>query len=316
MNAPQVQLGDQLEQFKESTKNLDTALRGYSLSSNTFIRRIHNSLIRRMDQLNADLALEYAASQSRQKKPKSASKKSRKKKDKDDSENAFHFVAYVPADGQVWELDGLQKRPHKIGRPTHVGRRTPKRGEHELTLLGPIDSDDWTTVARPQIEARMLQYEDSQLSFNLLALCRSSLAAHSRKIAGNLASLKTLLNSIRSRPEFATFEPSEKWLDDTSLPSFLSEFQLTTTDVDNAPVPQTLHEKTLQLDTEAEANKLYESIVVDTKAVMGEYRAELISVAEDEQRVKGRKKDFGPALHKWVTKLAQKGVLEDMINSG
>jgi ubiquitin carboxyl-terminal hydrolase L5 len=132
MNAPQVQLGDRLEQFKESTKNLDTALRGYSLSSNTFIRRIHNSLIRRMDQLNADLALEYAASQPRQKKPKTASKKSRKKKkdeEEDDSENAFHFVAYVPADGQVWELDGLQKKPHKIGRPPHVGRCAPKGGK-------------------------------------------------------------------------------------------------------------------------------------------------------------------------------------------
>jgi ubiquitin carboxyl-terminal hydrolase L5 len=162
----------------------------------------------------------------------------------------------------------------------------------------------------------MLQYEDSQLSFNLLALCRSSLTTHTHKIAGNLASLKALLKSIRSRPEFATFEPGDKWLDETNLPCFLSEFQLTPTNVENAPVPQTLHEKALQLGSEAEANELYESIVVDTKAVMGEYRAELISMAEDEQRVKGRKKDFGPALHKWVTKLAQKGVLQGMISSG
>ena len=30
-------------------------------------------------------------------------------------ENAFHYIAYVPVGGQVWELDGLETQPRCIG---------------------------------------------------------------------------------------------------------------------------------------------------------------------------------------------------------
>lgn len=117
MNAPEAELGNQLKEFKESTRGLDTALRGHRLGSNTFIRSIHNSFTRRMDQLNADLALENEASEPKTKKSKTRSKKARSQSRKKVAEEdyAFHFVAYVPADGQVWELDGLKTKPHKLG---------------------------------------------------------------------------------------------------------------------------------------------------------------------------------------------------------
>lgn len=156
----------------------------------------------------------------------------------------------------------------------------------------------------------MLQYEDSQLSFNLLALCQSPLAVHSHRIAKNLASLRFLRESLQSK--FA-FEPCSTWTDETKTLSFLSEFQLTDLDVENAAIPQDFQERVPKVDSNEEAHELYNSIMTDTKATIGEYRAELVSMAEDEQRVKGRRKDYGPALHKWVTKLAEKGVLEDLI---
>lgn len=189
------------------------------------------------------------------------------------------------------------------------------RGIIKLTFLGPIESDDWTTVARPQIETRMLQYEDSQLSFNLLALCQSPLATQSHKVAEGLASLQYLYKSIRPGPGLSDFEPRANLVDETNRPSFLSEFQLMASDVEKAVVPQSLREKASNISSEEEAHELYDSIVVGTKATIGEYRAELVAMAEDEQRVKGRRKDYGPALHKWVTKLAEKGVLEDMVKS-
>lgn len=119
MNAEGVELGDKLRDFKDETKGMCTALRGHYLSSNTFIRTIHNSFTRRMDHLNADLFLENQASEasSKSKKRTVSKKSSRKKKKKKnvDSDYGFHFVAYVPAHGHVWELDGLMNKPHKIG---------------------------------------------------------------------------------------------------------------------------------------------------------------------------------------------------------
>lgn len=128
MNAPEIQIGDELKQFKEATKDLSTALRGYCLSTNAFIRSIHNSFTRRMDHLNADLALENEATARKSKKPKAVSSravtykagtatkkvKARAKK-KDVCNNAFHYLAYVPAGGYVWELDGMKTKPYRLG---------------------------------------------------------------------------------------------------------------------------------------------------------------------------------------------------------
>lgn len=117
MNAPHVELGDQLRGFKEATKNLSTVLRGHEVSNNKFMRSIHNSFTRRMDHLNADLWLENAVSDTKSKKAKTTSKSSKKtsKKKRADDAYGFHFVAYVPVDGHVWELDGLRSKPHRVG---------------------------------------------------------------------------------------------------------------------------------------------------------------------------------------------------------
>lgn len=124
MNAPEVELGDQLKEFKKSTKDLHTALRGHHLASNIFIRSIHNSFARRMDHLHADLALENEASKPKSKRSKtrapSKKGKGKAKKIAVGSDSAFHFIAYVPAGGHVWELDGLRAKPHKLGNEAMV----------------------------------------------------------------------------------------------------------------------------------------------------------------------------------------------------
>lgn len=125
MNSPEIDLGDKLREFKESTKDLCTQLRGYQLGNNSFIRTIHNSFTRRMDHLNADLCLENEVSDSGSKKakkratPKKGRKTSTKKKVSNDY--GFHFIAYVPASGHVWELDGLRDKPHRLGKRCLLG---------------------------------------------------------------------------------------------------------------------------------------------------------------------------------------------------
>ncbi|KAF5022875.1 hypothetical protein F66182_5067 [Fusarium sp. NRRL 66182] len=319
MNAEGVDLGDKLQAFKESTKDLNTALRGRQISKNKFIRTIHNSFTRRMDHLNADLCLENEVSETKSTKSKkrAAPKKRRQpfsRKKNASSNYGFHFIAYVPAGGYVWELDGLRYKPHRLGMYLFCTQLV-SFGSF-LYSDGVPENGSWTTVARPQIEGRMLQYEESQLSFNLLALCRSPLAAQSLAIARNAASLQYLYTHAQSLPTFQALISSEPAPLDIENESQLSEFNLTKSDITNAQVPEALQEKLkrLSFDTQS-AYELYQELVVDLKAAKGEYRAELMAIAEDEQRVKGRKKDFGPALHTWMKKLAEKGVLEDVIKA-
>lgn len=162
----------------------------------------------------------------------------------------------------------------------------------------------------------MLQYEESQLSFNLLALCQSPLSAHTQTIARAAASLHHLHTHMQQDSTFSELTSAEPNPLDIRDESRLAEFNLKPKDITSLDIPEGLRVKIKQpgFDTSA-AYELHQELVIDVKAAMGEYRAELMSKADDEQRVKGRKKDFGPALHKWMAKLAEKGVLEDVIKA-
>lgn len=180
---------------------------------------------------------------------------------------------------------------------------------------GSIESDVcWTNLARPQIEGRILQYEESQLSFNLLALCRSPLALHAQSIAQTVASIRHLEEQMRDSAEFADLVNGQKPVLDLENRSQLSEFNLRKSDIEDAVVPESVQSKISQaaLDID-DAYDLYQQFVVDTKVAIDEYRTEMIALAEDEERVKDRKKDYGQALHRWVQKLAEKGVLQEVI---
>ena len=69
----------------------ETKTRGHACTSSDFIRTAHNSLSPPSAISLAGLGL-----------PKS-------------SEDAYHFVAYLPRDGKVYELDGLKPAPINHG---------------------------------------------------------------------------------------------------------------------------------------------------------------------------------------------------------
>jgi len=125
-----VKLGDTLQNFHDFAVTLDAESRGYSLSNSEEIRAVHNSFSRQqlfeMDDVKAP-------------------------KDKD----LYHFVSYVPVNGRLWELDGLQRGPIDHGKIE--------------------DSDDWMNAARPVIQARMNKYSSNEVGFCLLAVCEDKL---------------------------------------------------------------------------------------------------------------------------------------------
>jgi hypothetical protein len=75
---------------------------------------------RRMDLLNADLSLsndfeKWNRVKNAKKRKAHARKTQAKPKKKDEEEPGFHFIAYVPINGQVWRLDGMQRSPVNLG---------------------------------------------------------------------------------------------------------------------------------------------------------------------------------------------------------
>ena len=82
MNSP-IELGEELNNFKAFTTNMDSKTKGLVISNSNKIREVHNSF-KKVEPFFFE------------------EKKSGGKK-----EDAFHFVAYIPHKGVVYELDGL-----------------------------------------------------------------------------------------------------------------------------------------------------------------------------------------------------------------
>ncbi|KAI5285106.1 hypothetical protein KEM54_000825 [Ascosphaera aggregata] len=107
-NAEGLELGEELQHFKEFTKTFTPALRGIAINNFEFVKRVHNSFARKMDILSIDLQLKNEATEKRR-----TSKAT--KGDDEQTEPGFHFIAFVPVRRELWKFDGLERQPQNLG---------------------------------------------------------------------------------------------------------------------------------------------------------------------------------------------------------
>lgn len=128
LNAEDIDIGSTLAEFKAITSSFDPETKGMAIGNSDVIRNAHNAFAPQ-NSFEADAP-------------------SRSKRGKED---AYHFVAYVPFNGFVFELDGLKPGP---------------------ILLGAVaDGGSWLAVATPAVEERMTRYSSQETAFALLSIC-------------------------------------------------------------------------------------------------------------------------------------------------
>jgi ubiquitin carboxyl-terminal hydrolase L5 len=153
MNRKGLDLGDDLNNFKEFAAFLPPVERGESIGSMDSIRIAHNSFARQ-EPFNFD--------------PEKPSKTS--------TEEVYHFVAFVPVNGKLYELDGLKDGPIE---------------------LGECDEETWLEKARVAIQARMQMFQQSAaLNYNLLALCSNK----QNKLEKEIKVIQTKISALQSGP--------------------------------------------------------------------------------------------------------------------
>lgn len=297
MNQPSIVLGPTLTSFKAETASAAPLVRGYRLDSHPFIRQAHNAFARRIEHLNADLCLqnEYedeggdpdAAAAKRKKRQAAASKRRNppKKKAKKAEEDVCHYKAFLFQGGQVWVLDGLEENP---------------------VSLGPATEHTWLSLALDGINAKM---QNAGELVNVLAVCRSPSHGLRAQLLANIAELSFVRAALpvderpRMDPDRMCQFPDEELISDEKL----ANFQITREDLDSAlaaaaadnPIPGTVEKHRV---LEAEQAQL-----------QADYTMEVINGQGEEARAEERKQDFGAAIHKWVQKLAEKQVLQDLV---
>ncbi|KAJ7668465.1 ubiquitin carboxyl-terminal hydrolase [Mycena polygramma] len=126
-NIPFLTTGPQLAELNSFTTGMDPQTRGLVITSADWLREAHNSLSPPSAISLDGLGL-----------PKT-------------SEDAYHFVVYLPAMGSLYELDGLKQFPVRHGTYEEKG-------------------EGWVKKARETIEARIATYPLGALEFSLLAL--------------------------------------------------------------------------------------------------------------------------------------------------
>jgi predicted cupin superfamily sugar epimerase len=101
-------------------------------------------------------------------KPAKATKKAKKQKaktyilddndneatDHEDTENGFHFIAYIPAQNHLWRMDGLRREPESLG-----------------TLS---DKGNWLDMAVAELSAQWQSAAENNIEFSLLSLVAAS----------------------------------------------------------------------------------------------------------------------------------------------
>jgi ubiquitin carboxyl-terminal hydrolase L5 len=92
-------------------------------------------------------------------KPKARSDGKQKRQETNDEDNAsesYHFIAYLPYKGRVWELDGLKHGPLECAEFEDQG-------------------SNWVDAVRPALSGKMAAYSAAgDIRFNLLALVKDN----------------------------------------------------------------------------------------------------------------------------------------------
>jgi ubiquitin carboxyl-terminal hydrolase L5 len=290
MNASISDIGPVLTEFKNYSMPLTPAVRGLAVSNHETIRQTHNSFSRKMDILNADLSL----AQDARRKGKGSAKKS---KGDEAPQAGFHFVAYLPINGSVWKLDGLERQPVEIG---------------------PCTDENWLEIARPLIEGRMMQYEDEQLQFTLLALCKSPISSLRSQLAANvldIALVRKHLNEVN--PQWELYVASEELAKDKLVYGEDAALGLTTAELHNAPVSAEAHsaiQACLRKDKSCEKLlDLWKGLAKSQIQLKSQYMEEKTSVQQEEDEAATRRHDYTPLVNNWLAALADNGVLEQLI---
>lgn len=392
-NIKGLQIGSELRDFREFTKDMDPLSRGDAIDDFALIKQIHNSFARAIDILNADMYVKQKAESAKKREAAAKARASREAKkaeksfqskpqgnakaaatsisnrmpqtngakrpaivlsgsssplsdppDSDDDfggpvkangklpkhtnetkgperrserkpkprqngfadsavaaakaaedEDGFHFVAYMPIDGRVWRMDGLDHNPQDLG-------------EIDTEIAG-----DWMSIATPALQTRMAMFEGAEIEFNLMAVvhdpdhrCRSRLARNVKEIQLLEKALDAKFESWREK---SMTLPSR---DDVIGPS--TTLDLTQADIDGELLDHANYDRIAQGDFAKLMNRR-EELRLHQKDLIGGVREMLLRGREDEEKARHRRHDYGTFVRSWLGALAEHGLLSTVLEA-
>ncbi|KAL5446777.1 hypothetical protein PMIN06_007657 [Paraphaeosphaeria minitans] len=312
---PEIDIGEHMYQFKDFTKDMTPLQRGHTFASWNFVKRIHNSFAKKMDMLENDKYIAAKAAKSEKnkvavqkktaetKKAPSVQTQSRSRTARRNSEdsnasndsveafeqNAHHYIAFVPIEGEVWKLDGMDKQP------TLMGEYDEEKGEM------------WIPAVSERINA-LIQAGDND--YGIFAITQSPLVP----LRNQLCEADNTIKRVDSRLDTLSTDWKE-FLDEEyrepPSPSFMGSFSEEQR-VAN-PIPGSI-KAALDKEEVPELLVRHRSLVAEIQRLVLEYMQQVQVVSEQDERAEARRWDYGPAIQAWIGMLAENGFLQENID--
>ena len=242
--------------------------------------------------LNADLLLKNEASEK--------CKAKRRKFDEHDNEAGFHFIAFLPIDDRLWKLDGLERQPMCLGKKHACSWPSMRIGTLMRSATGDA-TENWLSQAKPDIEARMAQYEEGQIEFAILSLVQDPLPKLVSELAENVQSISTVthrLNTIKPDWEdFLTLAANDEYTRLLQGPD--EAYGLTQKIMDSTTVPMAILEH-CDFGVVSELTHHFERLVTDQAGLRLAIKEELQTDQADEEKAVARECDFGARMQNFV----------------
>jgi ubiquitin carboxyl-terminal hydrolase L5 len=208
----------------------------------------------------------------------------------DDTHVSFHFIAFVPIEGQIWKLDGLERQPQKL-----------------CTIE---EEEEWIYQTKPQIEALMAEYEEDQIEFSILSLVKAPLSGLISALAQNVRGLSTL-STYAETTEANTRLSTGSFVDagGNGLGCIVSgpdPIYGLTQDIINQAVILPAVQDAIQSRDELRVAQLWRDLTVAQAGLRASIREEQLCDQSDQERADGRRFDYGPSIHNVIRSLARK----------
>lgn len=212
----------------------------------------------------------------------------------EDEEEGFHFIAYMPIQGHVWKLDGMDEFPQDMGSYEEIG--------------------DWLTVATPILQSRMAQYEEGQIEFNLMSIVQDPVVRDRADLAENIKVLQTIDTKLDE------LSPGWQELDDgeTKKETLVEASELygfTQSCIDNVKLPPSRPEEIRGFDCPIKLMQLRRETISQQAGIRASVRDEMESASADAEKASHQRHDYGSFVRSWLGALAEEEALQPLLES-
>jgi ubiquitin carboxyl-terminal hydrolase L5 len=213
-----------------------------------------------------------------------------------EAEEGFHFVAYMPIDGHVWKLDGLDSFPEDMG------------------AIDTTSGEDWMSIARPALQTRMLMYEGAEIEFNLMAVVHDPAMKQRQELIENVKELQEIDKKLDGLVEdWRTFDGAET-KKDTIVASSI-DFDISQADIDATELPAITSKKIKETEDLIELIEVRKEIIAKQAPLRGGIRDALVGAHEDDEKARHRRHDYGSFVRAWLGELAEEEVLSGLLDT-